>query len=56
VKTERGAFVDIFVIMNALWVLSTFFEKRDNVFCRIDGKIANGEIGDSSQRISLVPI
>jgi len=42
--------------MNALRVLSTFFEIRNNVFCRIDGKIANGEIGGSSQRISLVPI
>jgi hypothetical protein len=42
--------------MDTLKVLSTFFEKRDNVFCRIDGKIANGEIGGSSQRIPLVPV
>jgi len=32
--------------MDTLEVLNgTFFEKRNNVFCRIDGKIANGEIG-----------
>lgn len=42
--------------MDTSLVLSAIFEKRDNVFGGIDGKITNGNIGHSCLCISVICI